>query len=119
MKNGSFPLRLGYAWDGIRAAYRLEHSFRVQTWAAGAVVLLLVALRPGLLWWALVGVMIVLVLAAELINTTLEHLIDHLHPERHPRIKIVKDCAAGAVLLLSLGAVWVAVLMILSELGFT
>ncbi len=71
-------------------------------------------LQPALIWWALVGTMIALVLAAELINTALEHLVDHLHPERHPRIKIVKDCAAAAVLLLSLGAAWVGVLMVLS-----
>jgi diacylglycerol kinase (ATP) len=55
------------------------------------------------------------VIAAELINTALEHLADHLHPEQHPRIKIVKDCAAAAVLILSIGALWVAVMMVASE----
>lgn len=73
-------------------------------------------LQPALIWWALVGMMIALVLAAELINTALEQLVDHLHPEQHPRIKIVKDCAAAAVLLLSLGAAWAGVLMVFSTL---
>ena len=58
--------------------------------------------------------MIVLVLAAELFNTALEQLCDHLHPEKHANIKVVKDVAAGAVLILSIGALWVALLMILS-----
>ena len=62
-------------------------------------------LQPQAIWWALIGIMIFLVLAAELLNTALEHLADHLHPEMHPRIKLVKDCAAAAVLLLSLAAV--------------
>ena len=60
--------------------------------------------------------MVSLVIAAELINTALEHLADHLHPEQHPRIKIVKDCAAAAVLILSAGALWVALLMVLATL---
>ena len=60
--------------------------------------------------------MVSLVIATELINTALEHLADHLHPEQHPRIKIVKDCAAAAVLILSIGALWVAAMMIITTL---
>ena len=36
---------------------------------------------------------------AEMFNTALEHLVDHLHPEIHPRIGVVKDCAAAGVLM--------------------
>jgi diacylglycerol kinase len=42
-------------------------------------------------------------------NTAIEALADHLHPEIHPSIRIVKDCAAGAVLVASLGALGVGV----------
>lgn len=48
--------------------------------------------------------MAVLILAAELFNLALETLTDHLHPARRPAIGAAKDCAAGAVLLLCLGA---------------
>lgn len=47
-------------------------------------------------------------MAFEALNSAPERLIDHLHPEIHPEIGIVKDMAAGAVLLLSGGAVIVA-----------
>ena len=47
-------------------------------------------------------------LAAELFNTAIESLADHLHPEQHPAIKVVKDCAAGAVLVASVAALGVA-----------
>ncbi len=114
MKNQGFGARLGFAWTGLRVAWRSERSLRTQVWIGLAVIPVMAVLRPALLWWALTGMMITLVLAAELINTALEHLVDHLHPERHPRIKIVKDCAAAAVLLLSIGAMWVGVLMLLS-----
>lgn len=118
MKNQPLYKRFGFAWRGLQETWRSERSLRVQLWFAAAALLALAVLRPALAWWALVGMTIALVLAAELINTALEHLVDHLHPERHPRIKLVKDCAAAAVLLLSLAAVWVGVLMVLSVAEF-
>jgi undecaprenol kinase len=113
LKNRGFTDRLSFAWSGIRSAWRSEASLRAQVWLAVALLAVLATLRPALLWWALCGVMVSLVIAAELINTALEQLADHLHPEQHPRIKIVKDCAAAAVLILSVGALWVALLMVM------
>ena len=114
MKNQPFSVRVNYAWAGVRAAWHSEPSFRIQGIIALVMCVAMGVLQPALIWWALVGVMIALVLAAELINTAFENLVDHLHPQHHPRIKIVKDCAAAAVLLLSLAAAWVGVLMVLS-----
>jgi undecaprenol kinase len=108
VKNQSFVRRLGFALGGLAAALRAEASFRTQVVAAVAVVVALLWLRPAPLWWALVALAIALVLAAELANTAVEHLADRLHPERHPDIKRVKDCMAGAVLVASLGALAVA-----------
>lgn len=73
------------------------------------VIAVLSGLRPGPLWWAAVMLASAGVLAAELFNTALEALADHLHPEQHPQIRIVKDCAAAGVLIAALGAVAVAI----------
>lgn len=108
MKNQPFHRRLSYSLSGIRAAFRSEASFRTQACFAAAALLLLLITRPKPLWWALVALTSALVLAAELINTALEQVVDRLHPERHPLIGKAKDCAAGAVLLLSLAALAVA-----------
>ena len=66
-----------------------------------------------MIWWALLLLNCGLVLAAELFNTALEHLIDHLHPGLHPSIKIAKDCAAGAVFILSISAACIFVAFLL------
>ena len=116
MKNQRLNVRTAFAWAGLRAAWHSERSFRTQVIMALMASVVMGVLQPALIWWALVGAIIALVLAAELINTALEQLVDHLHPAQHPRIKIVKDCSAAAVLLLSLGAVWVGVLMVFSTL---
>jgi undecaprenol kinase len=47
-------------------------------------------------------------LALEVINSAFERLIDHLHPELHSEIGLIKDMAAGSVLLISIGALVIA-----------
>lgn len=108
MKNQPWFRRLGFALTGLKCTLRSEYSFRVHMVAALSAFVALVWWRPAPVWWAVVALTIALVVAAELINTALEHLADHLHPEEHPRIRVVKDCAAAAVLIASLGALAVA-----------
>lgn len=117
MKNRHFLARLGCAWSGVVSAWRGERSFRTQAVLALLLLPFMAWLQPALFWWAIVGMTVGLVLAAELFNTALEHLIDHLHPEIHPTIKIAKDCAAAAVLILSIVALIVAGLMVWSVLA--
>lgn len=108
MKNLPFLRRAAHAASGIRHAAQSEASFRTQVALAAAVLAGCLALRPSPLWWALLTLVIGLVLAAELFNTALERVIDRLHPELHPLMKQAKDCASGAVLVLSITALAVA-----------
>lgn len=111
-KNQSFPARLRFAMAGIAHGFRTERSFRTQALALLLVMLALLILRPAPLWWALVIVSSAVVLAAELFNTAIERLTDHLHPELHAEIRIVKDCAAAAVLCCAIGAMGVAIALV-------
>jgi undecaprenol kinase len=92
---------------------RSEQSARIQVGVFAVVVVALLVMQPGPFWWALVMLASANVLAAEMFNTAIEHLADHLHPEIHPHIRAVKDCAAAGVLLASLGAVAVAVALVI------
>lgn len=112
MKNGSFFDRFGYAWSGVRTVWRREKSFRMHCGFALLALTVAAFTRPALIWWAIVGLCIALVFAAEMVNAALEYLIDRLHPEIHEEIKHAKDAAAGAVLLASIGTACVGVLMI-------
>jgi diacylglycerol kinase len=100
--------RLSFALAGLRQAWRTERSLQLQALALVGVAMVLAWLRPPAIWWAVAGLTCALVIAAELFNTAVEALADHLHPESHPAIRIVKDCAAAAVLVTALGAVAVA-----------
>lgn len=102
-----------HAGHGLGHAWRTQRNFRVElacaAFALGASLWLGAPLSPILLACALV-------LALELLNTALEALADHLHPQQHPAIKVAKDAAAGAVLLASLGALGVAAVELLPRL---
>jgi undecaprenol kinase len=115
-KNQPFVRRFRFALLGLAAAWQSERNFKIQLGAlvAAIAVLLVVGLEP--LWWALVLLTSGSVLAAELFNTALEHLADHLHPDTHAQIQIVKDCAAAAVLVEACAAAAVGVALIVHVL---
>lgn len=115
MKNRSFVERLGFAYAGLVAAFRRERSFRTHLIFAGLAVLALLILQPPPVWWALVAVVIALVLALELVNSAIEAVIDLLHPERHEEIRAAKDMVAGAVLVISLAALVVALMLVIEQ----
>ncbi len=113
-KGQKFFFRLKCAIEGIGIAFKGESSFRTQILAAVLAIASLIYLRPSLIWSALVLVMIFLVLAAELFNTAIEHLLDGLHPDHAEFVRIAKDCSAAAVLVLSAASVLVFLLMVIS-----
>ncbi|HQZ03194.1 MAG TPA: diacylglycerol kinase [Thauera sp.] len=117
MKGQGFQRRLGFALQGLQRTVGTERSFRTHLFAAAAVLLVLLVTRPAPLWWAVLGLAVAAVLMAELFNTALETLIDHVHPEQHPEIGAAKDIAAGAVLIASAAAVVVAVAFVVDWLG--
>lgn len=55
--------------------------------------------------WLVLSAAIGLVVAAELFNTSLEHIVDLVQPDDHPLARAAKHAGAGAVLIASLMAV--------------
>ena len=95
---------LRFATAGIIAAYSHGQNIWLQS------ILGILALALGWLYritaveWLIVLLCIGAVLSLEILNTALEILCDKLSPEKHEKIKLVKDMAAGAVLVASLVA---------------
>lgn len=114
MKNRPFSKRLGFALAGLREGWIRERSFRTQTGLGLLAVIVLIVLHPGIIWWAIASFVAAAVLAIELINAALETLMDHLHPDVHPEIRVVKDMAAASVLLLSGAAIVVGILLLVA-----
>ena len=107
MKNHNFFRRFGYAWTGLKISWRSERSFRTHVAGAAFVMIVLAVTRPAPVWWAILLLVAGAVIALEAINTAVEKLIDHIHPDEHSIVGIVKDTLAGAVLVMSATALLV------------
>lgn len=53
---------------------------------------------------------------AELFNSAVEQIIDYIKPEMHPKAKIIKDVAAGAVLVTAIIALIIGVIIFLPKI---
>ena len=100
------------SWNGLLAAARSEEAFRQEliVFAVALPLAYFVALDVWR-WVALIGVLLVIMIA-ELLNTALEKLSDHVTPQTHPTIGRIKDMASAAVglSLLLAALVWGAAL---------
>jgi diacylglycerol kinase (ATP) len=76
-----------------------------------AAACLMIEMTPG--ERALILALGLLILAAELMNTALEEVVDYLSTDRHPRAKKAKDCGSAAVALTAIagGVAWLVVLI--------
>jgi diacylglycerol kinase (ATP) len=101
-----------YSIDGFRAAWKGEHAFRqeVGLFLAGTIVALVLRVS-AFEKLVLIGVLL-LVLIVELINSSIEAVVDRVSLDRHPLSKNAKDFGSAAVLLTCLLALatWSVVL---------
>ncbi len=102
--------------EGIRYAWREERSFRSQVFGLAAMVATLSIIQPKLLWWGLALMASLTAISFEMLNSAMESLADHLHPEHHPKIGKVKDLACGAVIVSSFGLLFIGIAMIMDTL---
>ena len=101
----------GHAFRGIGTALASEVHLRVHAVATVGALGLGGYLGLGRLEWALVVLAIGAVWSAELLNTAVEALTDLVSPEYHALAGKAKDVAAGAVLVVALGALVVGLLV--------
>lgn len=100
-----------WAFDGIVHVLRHERNMWIHFIIAGLVLVagLFFALTRLEVIALLVAISFVLI--AEMINTSVEHIVDMITQAEDPRAKIAKDVAAGAVLIAAVNAVAVAYLV--------
>src|SRR5262249_30717563 len=102
---------VGHAARGIAFLFRTQHNARIHLIATLVVLALGWLLRISASDWRWLVVAIVLVWAAEAMNTALEHLCNVVSPGLNPSVRMAKDIGAGAVLVCAAGAVVLGVLV--------
>jgi diacylglycerol kinase (ATP) len=109
-------LSFRYAFAGVGYLLWTQRNAKIHTALGLAAVALGFLLRIERGEWLALVLTIVLVLAAEGVNTAVEAAVDLASPAYHPLAKVAKDVAAGTVLLTAIGAVIVGLILFLPHL---
>lgn len=89
----------GFAFQGIGAVIRKERNFKIHMTMAVMVVLAGIVCRISVTEWCICLILFALVMSLEMVNTSIEAVVDLVTEERKPLAKLAKDTAAGAVLI--------------------
>ena len=101
---GRFLKSFGYSIDGLKYAYKYEQSMLIHVIATVGVLIANIVFHIKPVEWLITFIAIGMVLAAELINTAIEAVVDLVTLEIHPLAKIAKDTARSATLILCITA---------------
>ncbi len=103
----------GYAFEGLQHAFTYDQNLRIHFLVAIVVIIFCVVLGVSALEMGLLGVMIILVITTEMINTAIERMVDLITKEHRVEAKIAKDVSSGMVFVSAVGSVIVGVLIFL------
>jgi diacylglycerol kinase (ATP) len=100
-----------YAIEGIKYTFKYNQNIRFHFLIAILVIIASIFFRVSAFEMGILGVMILLVFCAEMINTAIEEMVNFLVNEHRKEAKIAKDVSAGMVLLTVIGSVIVGFLV--------
>ena len=104
MRRHRFIDSFRYAANGIVTAVQKERNMRFHICTAFYVYLFSMFYDFGKTEYAILTILVCGVVALELVNSSLERTVERPTPERYQAAGTVKDMAAGAVLVFSIGA---------------
>ncbi len=100
------------AFAGIWYTVRTQRNAQIHLIVTVIVSAIGLMVKLTFLEWAIIALTVGLVMVAETLNTAAEAAMDYASPEFHPEVKIVKDVAAGAVLIAAIISVIVGLLIL-------
>ena len=106
----------GYAFKGIDDVIKHEPNMKIHVVVAILVVIMAFILKVNIIEWIILVLLIGSVLAAETINTTIENLVDMYTKEYDENAKIVKDTAAGTVLILAITSAIIGLIIFIPKI---
>ncbi|WJJ95484.1 diacylglycerol kinase [Algibacter luteus] len=107
---------IGYALKGMFLLIKTESSIQVQFSLAILITVAGFYFNITSIEWMIQVFAIVLVMSVEALNTGLEKICDFVHEDFETRIGFIKDIAAGAVAISSLGAIIITLIIYVPKL---
>ena len=91
-----------YAFNGIKSCIKDEQNMLIHFTVAILVIIAGIILKINKIEWIICLLLIGIVMMMELLNTAIENVCDAVTDKENHYIKIAKDTAAGAVLIVAI-----------------
>ncbi|MAE08362.1 MAG: diacylglycerol kinase [Bacteroidetes bacterium] len=105
-----------FAIKGIKYTLLTQHNFRIHIVLAIIAIILGFLLKISWLEWISIIIVIGMVLAAEIFNSSIEELMNLISPDKNKIAGIVKDLSAGAVLILAITSFIIGIIIFLPKI---
>lgn len=105
-----------FAWQGINQFFSRDRNGKIQLVIGLTAIILGFTVSLSSIQWILVLFCIGLVISLEMINSAIEKYCDLVTTNFHPGIKIIKDVAAGAVLVASITSLIIGLIIFIPAL---
>ncbi|MDA3911608.1 MAG: diacylglycerol kinase family protein [Bacteroidales bacterium] len=105
-----------YAFNGLKILLREEVNARIHLFATICVIIAGFFFEITSIEWIAVFFAIGFVLTAETLNTAIENMADFISPEKHEKIKRIKDLSAAAVLISAITALIIGLIVFIPEI---
>ena len=105
-----------YAYEGIISSFKSEQNMKIHFLLGSLVLVFGFILDISINEWFICIFLIAAVISAELFNTAIETIVDIVSPEYNKNAKIAKDVAAGAVLVVAIGAAIIGFIIFVPKL---
>ena len=112
----AFFKSLMFAIVGVKQFFSRDRNGKIQTVIGITAIILGFTVSLSSFQWLLVLFCIGLVISLEMINSAIEKYCDLVTTDFHPGIKIIKDVAAGAVLVASLMSLVIGLIIFIPAL---
>ncbi|HSW87960.1 MAG TPA: diacylglycerol kinase family protein [Candidatus Saccharimonadales bacterium] len=106
----------GHAIDGLVLALEENQNLRIHFIVAVVIMIASIALQISRFEMGILGIMILLVISTEMLNTSVEKMVDLITNEHRKEAKFAKDVAAGMVLINAVGSVIVGSVIFIPHL---
>ena len=112
----TFSRSVLFALQGIKQFFSRDRNGKIQTVIGITAIVLGFTVSLSSFQWLLVLFCIGLVISLEMINSAIERYCDLVTTDFHPGIKVIKDVAAGAVLVASIMSLIIGLIIFIPAL---
>lgn len=105
-----------YPIKGLKYAYRNEQNLAVDVGVSIIVLIAGIIFKLSLVEWIIIIFLIGIVISLELINTSIEAVVDLVTEEYHPLAKVAKDTSASAVFIIAIVSAIIGIIIFMPKI---